>query len=186
MAKTKPGLNQRCPCGSGLKFKKCCFHAGASGLCRPNADGKEPMPVASTDCGKGCRQEEECDSCHHVAANPTRTTSSSDRNVYSPCRFRVGDQVWAAMGTRVGFQQGTVVALDYRETGWLGSVPYQIQLHSPNAQLIYAPFDTDEWVRMATDDDTFASSSCMSKTTTFTKQRRRQRHEMANGGGRDE
>lgn len=24
--KTKTGRNDPCPCGSGLKYKKCCFH----------------------------------------------------------------------------------------------------------------------------------------------------------------
>lgn len=132
--------------------------------------------VELTDWGMGCRQEEKYDSCHIVATNPTDTTYSSDRSTYSPYRFRVGDQVMAACGQWAGFQPGTVVALDYREPGWLGSVPYQILLHGPKAQLIYAPYDNDEWVRMATDEDTDASSS---PTSTTTKQRRRQRHEMA-------
>mmetsp|Transcript_15625 Transcript_15625/g.23671 ORF Transcript_15625/g.23671 Transcript_15625/m.23671 type:complete len:123 (+) Transcript_15625:78-446(+) len=104
----KPKLNHPCPCGSGRKFKKCCF-----------------LGINDED---SCRQEE-CTGC----------TSS---HCY---RFRVGDRVEASI--RGGFRPGTIVALNYREPGWLGDVPYQISLDGVASQLVFAPFDDDSWVR---------------------------------------
>ena len=61
-------------------------------------------------------------------------------------RFNIGDRVEARWSDK-GFRTGTIVALNYQERGWLGDVPYQIQLDGNRAPLIYAPFDDDTCVR---------------------------------------
>jgi len=53
----KPGRNEPCPCGSGQKYKKCCFAkdtaaeaATLASSAPPSAEGKRPEPpgAAST------------------------------------------------------------------------------------------------------------------------------------------
>ena len=120
----KPKLNQPCPCGSGLKFKRCCFLNQG----RPNYISN---------------------SCNNNNNNSERRRQDEEENIQSSSsgyRFRVGDRVEAAMG-KEGYRPGTVVALNYREPGWLGSCPYQIHLDGVVPHLIYAPFDDDDYVR---------------------------------------
>jgi len=62
-------------------------------------------------------------------------------------RFKVGDRVKANVGK---WEHGTVVQIWYRESSWPSSqpdAPYQIQLD--NGSLIFAPEDTDTFVRFA-------------------------------------
>ena len=76
----------------------------------------------------------------NATCNGANGTSSSS----SSFRFRIGDRVLANHNGY--FRPGTVVALDYREFNWLGSVPYQIALDD-SKKLIYAPMDLDDCVR---------------------------------------
>ena len=135
---SKPKPNQQCPCGSGRKFKKCCFLvAGTSGVSNEEDDTKCTMAKCSNTTTTGGR----CTCDEHA-------TSSS-------YRFQVGDRVEANVGVGKGetFRLGTIVAVDYYENGWLGSVPYQICLdgcgNGSVAKYIYAPFDDDDCVRAA-------------------------------------
>lgn len=115
----KLNRNSPCPCGSGRKYKKCCFSK-----CDCNGDEDEGI-------SKNKPQEMYCKSCY---------------------RFSVGDRVGAAMGE--SFRPGTIVALNYREPGWLGHVPYQIELDGSAGHLVFAPHDEDDWVRALTSDET--------------------------------
>ena len=112
----KPKPNQPCPCGSGKKFKKCC----------------SMTPIIAAGGGK-------TSSSHNNSTSSSSSTLSS-----SSFRFRIGDRVLANHNGY--FRPGTVVALDYREYNWLGSVPYQIALDDTR-KLIYAPMDIDDCVR---------------------------------------
>ena len=80
-----------------------------------------------------CQQDEQCATGQCEACN-------------YDYRFRVGDRVEALFG-KDGFKPGTIVALDYKENGWLGGVPYQISLDGDTPHYIYAPFDDDGCVR---------------------------------------
>lgn len=128
---TKLNRNSPCPCGSGRKYKKCCF---------TKCDCSEEEEEEGTTKNKP-QQEMYCKSCY---------------------RFRVGDRVGAAMGET--FRPGTIVALNYSEPGWLGDVPYQIELEG--GKLVFAPHDEDDWVR---------ALPMSEETTTSTASRRRRR-----------
>ena len=133
----QPRRNDRCPCGSGFKFKKCCLLAGP-----PSGTGEGCASTAFEDDngGGGCGPVSAMDGAPSL---PPR--GGGDR-----FRFRVGDQVEAYLNDRDGYVTGTVVALNYWEEGFLSSVPYQIALDGGGPRpglLIYAPFDDDGCVR---------------------------------------
>ena len=128
----KPKPNQPCLCGSGRKFKKCCFLIAITTSERNKEDGTND--------------------CEGAKCSPTSKCECDESNCY---RFKIGDRVEANVGTGKGktFRLGTIVAIDYYENGWLGSVPYQICLDEYGgknvAKYIYAPFDDDDCVRAA-------------------------------------
>ena len=130
----KPKPNQPCPCGSGRKFKKCCFL----------------VLITTSESNK----QGDTKDCEGAECSPT-SKCTYDENTTSCYRFKIGDRVEANVGIGKGktFRAGTIVAVDYYERGWLGSVPYQICLdgcgNGSVSKYIYAPFDDDDCVRAA-------------------------------------
>ena len=110
----------------------------------------KPKPNQPCPCASGKKFKKCCNMTPTIAAagggkassSRTNGTSSSSSSSF---RFRVGDRVLANHNGY--FRPGTVVALDYREYNWLGSVPYQISLDDTTRKLIYAPMDVDDCVR---------------------------------------
>lgn len=108
----------------------------------------KPKPNLPCPCGSGKKFKKCCNMTPTIAAGggkaPFSRTNGTSSSSCSSFRFRIGDRVLANHNGY--FRPGTVVALDYREYNWLGSVPYQIVLDDTK-KLIYAPMDVDDCVR---------------------------------------
>ena len=145
-----PKRNDPCPCGSGFKFKKCCFLVDKNDIevdkgCCPLVSSETTTASDAADI-RNVSAPTRPQTNRHQDTSPT---SSDDDD--TTLRFRVGDRVealWSnTAGPAVRFRSGTVVAVNYTEKGWLGDVPYQIRLDGPRGHLIYAPYDDDSCVR---------------------------------------
>jgi len=91
--------------------------------------------------------------CDHIMGNltggskrqPTGSIKDDNESSKKPHRFKVGDRV--ACNTDDGWQEGEVIALDYREDEWPKTskpAPYQVLLDE--GKKVYAPRDDDELI----------------------------------------
>jgi hypothetical protein len=128
---TKP--NEKCPCGTGLKYKKCCSKKDRKNKSKRPQVLLDPTTVVSQPFADDVFSDE-------------HTTWKHYGERHSSYRFFIGQRVEAA--ATEGFVPGKVVKFNFMRPGMTDPAAYQILLdHSSSSRFIMALTDSPDFIR---------------------------------------
>ena len=159
---TKP--NEKCPCGTGLKYKKCCS--------KKDRKNKSKVPQVLLDPTTTNTSDPTTWWNDVFSDDPTTWKHFGER--HSSHRFFIGQRVECYVGT---FVPGIVVKFNYMEEGLSKPAAYQVLLdndhrkHKPNGMLqanfIMAEYDVNDTIRPLGSTRTDTCALCGVDSTTM-------------------